>query len=287
MFLPRIHRLLHAQSKGKLFLLALSLEALIALLDKLTGPYLSFDPYYLIPIAIATWYLSSAIAYGAALTSAAIRTWVTVEIFPAHLGVIYVVYAVMVEAFIFLLAVILLKELRRTFDHLSALNARDELTGLASRASFLDLCSAEIARTRRSRVPLALAFADLDNFKLVNDLEGHVRGDELLVAVAHAIKAAIRDGDVAGRVGGDEFAFLLPNTRHDQLDLVLGRLRDSVSTAFKSSAVPVGISIGAVVYAGDHEVNVDELMAQADTEMYKTKRSNKAAGHVASLTGHR
>ena len=287
MRLAGIHRQLQTKSKGKILFIAIALEILIAVIDYATGPYLSFQPYYIFPIAIAAWYLRGTLAYCLAITSAVIQVCLATPIFPESHKLLYILNSTVVESVIFLLVAFLLIRLRQTTEWLAAQNARDGLTNLASRTYFLDLCNAEIARTARQKVPMTLAYADLDNFKLINDLEGHHRGDELLARVGRAIKGAIRDGDIAGRIGGDEFAFLLPNTNSKQMSYVLDRIRERVATELAFFSPSVGISIGATVYDGDRAINVDELLVLADMEMYKAKRASKPAAPLISLKNSR
>ena len=88
----------------------------------------------------------------------------------------------------------------------------DPLTGVANSRVFLELLKREIARARRYKRPLTLAYLDLDNFKSVNDILGHAMGDKVLQTVVSTVNANIRVTDVVGRLGGDEFVLLLPET---------------------------------------------------------------------------
>ncbi|WP_245908249.1 putative bifunctional diguanylate cyclase/phosphodiesterase [Pseudosporangium ferrugineum] len=154
----------------------------------------------------------------------------------------------------------------------------DSLTGLASRALFLTRMERAFAAARDARAGVAVVFADLDRFKVVNDSLGHAAGDELLVGVAERITACLRPGDTAARLGGDEFAVLLP-LAHDADEAVpvakriLESLREPFVLAGKETYVSGSVGIA---YAAPEEVDaVQELMVRADLAMYQAKKQGK------------
>lgn len=150
----------------------------------------------------------------------------------------------------------------------------DGLTGLPNRQHFIDLVENNLLRARRNRSRFALFFVDLDGFKLVNDSKGHVVGDELLKAVALRLRGALRESDVVGRFGGDEFLVLLPDiVEQDNAAGVARKISTALSRAFELQAgrFAISCSIGIAIYP-DHGGNVDALIERADRAMYEAKK---------------
>jgi diguanylate cyclase (GGDEF)-like protein len=152
----------------------------------------------------------------------------------------------------------------------------DALTGLPNRALFKDRL--EHARSRaRGRLPrLAVVFLDLDDFKAVNDTLGHGAGDELLIEVADRIRLALRDGDTAARMGGDEFAILLEEATGDVASDVTERVLESVRRPFLIGGQQVRVhgTAGIAVYSEARET-ADDMLRNADVAMYLAKAQGK------------
>ena len=148
----------------------------------------------------------------------------------------------------------------------------DTLTGALSRRNFLNLAEQELARARRYELPLMLLMLDLDHFKGVNDQYGHAAGDAVLQAFVKTVKAVLRESDLVGRLGGEEFAVLLPNTTMEGGRALALRIIESVH----ASAVDVAgahivytVSIGAGCQRG--EMTAADLLSQADAALYRAK----------------
>ena len=149
----------------------------------------------------------------------------------------------------------------------------DALTGLFNRRKFNDLCAAEIVRSARYSTPLALIMVDIDHFKWVNDLHGHLVGDRALVDVTRVLGEQIRASDALCRWGGEEFMILAPH-----LDLVCAvqmadKLRTAVADADFGVAGPITCSFG-VATLKDSDRAVD-LILRADTCLYRAKRTGR------------
>ena len=142
----------------------------------------------------------------------------------------------------------------------------DPLTGLRNRRAFREELYRELNRAQRQLRPLSALYIDVDDFKTLNDRDGHARGDEVLIAIAGALSAVLRDVDIAARLGGDEFCLLLPDTDAGQAAHVAERLRSQVR-----QVCPVGVSIGiATLEVGDY-ADPDALVRRADQAMYRDK----------------
>ncbi len=153
---------------------------------------------------------------------------------------------------------------------LEQLSRTDPLTGLRNRRAFLDELARELSRARRQRRPLAALYLDVDDFKALNDRDGHGRGDEALAAVAAALTASLREIDVAARLGGDEFCVLLPDTDLRQAAAVAARLRARVRTT-----CPLTISVGVATLRDADRAHPDRLIRRADAAMYRDKRRHR------------
>jgi diguanylate cyclase (GGDEF)-like protein/PAS domain S-box-containing protein len=166
-------------------------------------------------------------------------------------------------------------------DLLRSLSTRDELTGLHNRRGFMMLGSQYLKMADRNRQAALLLFADLDGLKTINDTLGHPAGDQVLGEVATVLKRTFRASDILARLGGDEFAVLAMETPMTSADKVLARLQRSLHAHNSSTALPLSLSLGVARYDRDHRCSLEELLAQADAEMYKQKRGKgKQQAHV-------
>lgn len=163
----------------------------------------------------------------------------------------------------------LLVELERRADH-------DPLTGLANRD--LLFRQMDLLLRQRRRVGVAAAFVDLDGFKAVNDRCGHDAGDKLLVRVADQLRDAVRQGDVAARIGGDEFVVVGEADDEHDAERFAERLRAALGASCKDGGeeVPVTASVGVVYVAPGDRASSDEVLSRADARMYRQKRDRYA-----------
>lgn len=156
--------------------------------------------------------------------------------------------------------------------------SHDALTGLLNRRSFDDLLAQASSRSERYGWPFALALLDLDKFKVINDRHGHDGGDRVLRAIGAALRQSLRSGDIAARVGGDEFALILANGQRESVDTIVRRLSSALGGILQSgqSGQP-GFSIG-VALAPEEATQVDELYRLADERLYEVKASKATDG---------
>jgi len=159
---------------------------------------------------------------------------------------------------------------------LEKMASMDGLTGVYNRSFFDQEHMQAIANANRYHIPFAIIMIDVNELKAVNDYYGHERGDEMIIRVAHLLREVCRKTDIAARIGGDEFAALMPSTTLAQAESVVQRLRnfeDHLSMLCRHKdgrelLVPIRISIG--VCASD-EVPSDEVFKEADRRMYIDK----------------
>src|SRR5262245_8741549 len=182
--------------------------------------------------------------------------------------------------------------LQRSFRHTQLLNeARaDAKTGLLNAATWEREATAEVARAIRTGAPLAVALLDLDRFKQINDTHGHLLGDEVLRQIAGTMTGVLRDYDLAGRFGGEEFVMLLPQTRTVDAFRIAERIRAHVSRlpvhaegTAGSERVPVTVSIGVAALDAGSRRELTELIAAADAALYRAKASGRDQVQMISL----
>jgi len=148
----------------------------------------------------------------------------------------------------------------------------DALTGLPNRRAWEELIRREVARADRARRPLCVALIDLDDFKALNDHQGHLAGDRFLQRTAAAWQRAIRGSDVLTRFGGDEFAVLLPDAEPSRAAEALERLR---------AATPEEVHFSAGLAPWREGDDGDELVSRADAALYEAKRLGKGRTVIA------
>ena len=167
------------------------------------------------------------------------------------------------------------KELQIRLEYLAL---HDPLTGIPNRRLFTDRLDREVAKLPRAEGPLAVVMVDLDGFKTVNDTHGHAVGDQLLVEVAARLTACLRAEDTVARVGGDEFAVILPGADQATADDVAERIRQTLATPVPTSRGPVTVraSIGTAV-SDCADQTVAGLLSAADAAMYALKRGSAPA----------
>jgi len=161
-------------------------------------------------------------------------------------------------------------------ESLANISVVDPLTRVHTRHYLLVDLAKRIALTKRSKRPFSLAFIDIDHFKQVNDTFGHVVGDRVLRAVADCINAAVRNSDVVGRYGGEEFAVIMPDTDLMDAHLVAERLRSSIESIDFADlkGAPLTISLGVTQWlAGDE--STETIIERADRALYRAKNSGR------------
>jgi diguanylate cyclase (GGDEF)-like protein len=167
--------------------------------------------------------------------------------------------------------------LERQQSQMEKLANFDTLTGLPNRQYLMKSLSIELARAKREKSEVALMFLDLDGFKQVNDSYGHDAGDKLLCGISSEISDAMRDGDVVGRLGGDEFLIILVgNPTNSQLEAIAKRLISKITKLdhIDGWRVDPSVSIG-IALATDSDYAASTLVTNADVAMYKAKNEGK------------
>lgn len=152
----------------------------------------------------------------------------------------------------------------------------DSLTGLPNRALLRDRLGHALAGARRRDSGVSVVFCDLDSFKAINDTYGHEVGDEVLVEVAHRLTSITRASDTVGRLGGDEFVIIVEDDRGSAVEGLMERATVALQNPVLTHKREFLVSLSAGVATADPTCGVDELLARADAEMYRHKRTRQA-----------
>ena len=157
---------------------------------------------------------------------------------------------------------------------LERLARTDDLTGLQNRRSLMAESNAAFDQARRGGAPVSIVLIDIDEFKAINDGDGHAHGDAVLRQVGEVLAAGLRPGDGAFRYGGDEFCLLLPGATEAETRAILAELADRFRHAFAGT---VTISVGQATFAGGDLPDVETALKEADRRMYLGKNARRAA----------
>ena len=167
-------------------------------------------------------------------------------------------------------------ERKQTEEKLRYLSKHDTLTGLYNRAHFRE----ELERFQNEgHNPIAVIMGDIDGLKLVNDTLGHIAGDQLLVTAAELIGSGLRPDDISARIGGDEFAIIIPGANEDTVQAIMGKIRDEIIAYNQTNPyIPVSMSLGYSV-KNDNTRSMREVLRDADNNMYREKLYHSQSAH--------
>jgi diguanylate cyclase (GGDEF)-like protein len=202
-------------------------------------------------------------------------------------------YAVSGNLFLAPAALPVVTLLQRSLRHAQLLtdSRADSKTGLLNAATWERESAAEVARAVRTRSPLAVALLDIDRFKVINDTYGHLVGDQVLKEIARTLSSMLREYDLAGRFGGEEFSLLLPQTRAVDAFRIAERVRANIAGlsiiapgATGGERVHVTVSIGVAALDSGSVRKLAELMAAADAALYRAKAGGRDQVQMISTT---
>lgn len=170
------------------------------------------------------------------------------------------------------------EDLLQAREQLRMQATHDSLTGLWNRGAILNILRTQSERSIAERRALGVLLCDVDHFKVINDTCGHLAGDAVLRIIAERLQRAVRQSDVVGRYGGEEFLVILPDCGEDTLADVAERVRLSVcmhDIAWSGLRIKASISIGATLQTSDRAVSIEGLIQGADTGLFTAKRAGR------------
>ena len=250
------------------------LTLIISIIRYYSGPELAFTLFYIFPIILAVW--KSGIWAGIFISFSSAFLWLVVDLFTPNLfsNSIILYLNNIFRLIVFLIITYILSELKTALENQKRLARIDPLTTIANRRAFHETANIETEKARRYNLPISLICLDLDNFKEVNDTLGHNTGDLLLKLVAKTILRNIRAIDLAGRLGGDEFGILLPQTNAESAYIVARKLSKKIIEAMQENNWKVTTSIGLVTFLKVNK-SIDDMLNKADELMYTAKNDGK------------
>ncbi|NLP43205.1 MAG: diguanylate cyclase [Peptococcaceae bacterium] len=171
-------------------------------------------------------------------------------------------------------------EERKIQEKLKILATIDSLSGLYNRLEFMNLAKPEFASSKRHKEKLSLLMMDLYNFKNINDTFGHAVGDEVIREMGRAILSSFRKSDIAGRIGGEEFALLLKNTSLEEATKAAEQFREAIArkkVLYEKQEISFTVSIGVAAFYShlDNSSNIGDLLKKADDALYKAKAKGR------------
>jgi diguanylate cyclase (GGDEF)-like protein len=267
-------RMSRARFRSLIALAVVLSAAAIAAVDLATGDEIRIFPLYFLPLTLVAWHFGRTAAIVGSLLMTLV--WTAAMYLGGRTYSMPSIWAVnfLAQAATFLTISLLVAKLQEGMRRERALGRVDPLTGLPNRRAFYEEADGVLASCSRHNRPATLAYLDLDNFKSANDQFGHQHGDAVLREVAEVLARSLRASDVTGRIGGDEFVVLLPETTTETARTALEKVRASLNRRPLLAAAGVTVSIGAITYEPAPD-DLAEMMRAADDVMYRVKGSSK------------
>jgi diguanylate cyclase (GGDEF)-like protein len=277
-----VKRTLDGASRTGVALVCLAMIGMLAAVDVATGIEMHVYAPYFLPICLAAWYGGRTSWIIVSVLSALAAEWAFHSMGGRYTNSRYMILNTLTELATYVFIGTLTERVRQKDLRDTWSLRHDVLTGLLNRRGFRERLINDVRVVARYQRPLTLAFMDLDNFKTVNDSRGHQAGDEVLELVAQTIREDLRETDAAARIGGDEFAIVLPETDAHGARAMLERIRTALEARMRAIGCDVTASIGALSFRAV-PADVETLLAHADQQMYLVKHSGKNRTVVLDL----
>src|ERR1700693_991234 len=255
-------------------LVGLGLYLSVAVIDRATSDEFSLTAFYLFPVLLVAWNCGRRWGFVFALLSVAAQSGEATLNASLYSRTLYLYVAYANVFLVYAIVVVLTSMLRKLYEQERFTARIDALTGARNRKGFQEALTSEIARHERKGITFCLAYIDCDNFKQINDNYGHAEGDRVLKKIAEVALETLRRSDTVGRIGGDEFAVILPETGRTEALFVVDKLQHKLGAVTRLRQWRISFSIGVAVFdksPGD----ATAAMEFADRLMYTAKKSSK------------
>ena len=280
----RLHTAIWHLSKmpaGPIVAFSVALLGAIGFIDFFIGPGVSLSFLYMPPLFLLAWKVPPLALLGVTFLLGVGERYLFGQRGPTTAATAWNVFAQFATYTVFVYCVHIMRVL---VEHEHRTARHDFLTGLGNSLLWDELASAELERHRRLGESFAVVYIDCDDFKGVNDRHGHRRGDDLLVAMAGALRRATRLSDVVCRLGGDEFVLFISGCDFQSAKIVGGKLAETIQAVSADIGLPVTVSLGVVVFS-EAPTSVDALLRHSDQAMYDAKAAGNGNLVVRVVSG--
>lgn len=262
--------------KNIIMVFGIILNILIGWLGYSVGNEFSLVVFYVVPVMLVAWYAEFINIIVITVISA--LTWLIGDRIAANVYVSVIIPYInaLTRFLLYMVMASLVYIIRKQLYRETKFANEDFLTKISNSRAFFNYAGMEIQRLKRYKEPFTLAYFDVDNFKAVNDNYGHNAGNTLLVQLARTIRKNIRPTDVVARMGGDEFAILLLETKPKQARIILGKLQGIMKEVMQKNGKNITFSFGVVTFLKPPR-SLDDMVKKADDMMYLSKREGKDA----------
>lgn len=230
----------------------------------------AFSSLELLPIWGVAWVCGR--KAGLALALLAALTWSVADLTSGR--TFTALWIPIVNSISYVVLVLITTSQKKNLTQTEYMATRDGLTGLFNKSSFINFGMEEVERSKRYRRSMAVIFLDLDYFKILNDTQGHQVGDDALKSASDALVSVLRSTDITARVGGDEFAVILPEISYEYTAEIGHKILAAIRQAMHAFP-PVSASVGVAWYALPTG-NFGKMLKEADNLMYEIKKHNKS-----------
>lgn len=264
---------LFTQNKIVMFAASIILTAAVGFLDWGTGYKMHITIFYIIPICLASWYIGM-------FSGLFISLLCSITMLEASLlagsgySTFIIVWNLIIDFMTFSVISVALWKLKNTLEMSNMQAKTDFLTNILNIRAFYEEGSLAITKCMKKNLPLAMVFIDCDNFKRVNDEEGHEVGDQVLKVVAHTIQMNLKKVDKVSRFGGDEFLIMVIGSTDDNIQNTVSRVNEKLMTAMEERNWPVTFSVGVAIF-NTPPSSIYEAVKVADNLMYQVKSEGK------------
>lgn len=274
--ISNITKFFEKQPKSYITTISFLMVVYIGFLDYVTGPEIAFSLFYLLPIFLSAWFAEKDSAIFVSLVSG-LSWFIAQSLWEKHYkDVSFLYWESIATLIVFLIFAHLLSRFKKTLENEIKLTKMDSLTGTLNIKGFYNLYINEVERARRYKHPITITYIDIDDFKDIINKHGHITGDTLINIVAETIKENVRSIDIVGRVGGDEFIVLLPETAPESIHVIINRLHEALLNAMRLKGWNTTFSIGVASFV-DPTDTINNMIKKADELMYSIKNSGKNA----------